>query len=35
MGSDEEEPPPCHKKGSSHIRGKGLVLFYMFSNSTY
>ena len=27
MGSDEEEPPPCHKKGSSHRRGKGLVLF--------
>ena len=35
MGSYEEESAPCHQKGSSNRRGKGLVLFYMFCNSTY
>ena len=35
VGSDEEESPSCHQKGSSHRRGKGVVLFYMFCNSTY
>ena len=31
----KKNPPPCHKKGSSHRRGKGLVLFHMFYNSVY
>ena len=35
MGSDKEESQSCYQKGSPHRRGKGLVLFYMFSDSTY
>ena len=34
VGSDEEESLSCHQKGSSHRRGKGVVLFYMLCNST-